>query len=91
MADCQHNVVHLFGNLSFTFLRPFFTSFSFVPSFLSLFFFFLFIWLERDCSIQRRHQKIIEETPSPAEGLSLELLEKIGSVAVSIGKAIRYW
>ena len=43
---------------------------------------------ERECSIQRRHQKIIEETPSTA--LTPELRSKMGSAAVAIGKAIGY-
>jgi len=43
---------------------------------------------ERECSIQRRHQKIIEESPSPA--LTPELREKMGSAAVSAAKAIGY-
>jgi 3-methylcrotonyl-CoA carboxylase alpha subunit len=43
---------------------------------------------ERDCSVQRRHQKIIEETPSPI--MSNELREKMGQTACVIGQAINY-
>jgi propionyl-CoA carboxylase alpha chain len=43
---------------------------------------------ERDCSLQRRHQKIIEESPSPA--VNAELRERMGAAAVSIGRALRY-
>jgi 3-methylcrotonyl-CoA carboxylase alpha subunit len=43
---------------------------------------------ERECSIQRRHQKIIEESPSPA--LTPELRAKMGDAAVRIGRAIGY-
>ena len=43
---------------------------------------------ERDCSIQRRHQKIVEEAPSAA--LSPELRKKMGDVAVKAAKAIGY-
>jgi acetyl/propionyl-CoA carboxylase alpha subunit len=43
---------------------------------------------ERDCSLQRRHQKIIEESPSPA--VDEELRRKMGAVAVNIGRAIGY-
>ena len=43
---------------------------------------------ERECSIQRRHQKIIEETPSPA--LNSELRTKMGAAAVTAAKAARY-
>ncbi len=43
---------------------------------------------ERECSIQRRHQKIIEESPSPA--LTPELRAKMGEAAVRVGKAIGY-
>ncbi len=43
---------------------------------------------ERDCSIQRRHQKLLEEAPSPA--LSLELRQKMGAAAVMAAKSINY-
>ena len=43
---------------------------------------------ERDCSIQRRHQKLIEEAPSPA--LDQALREQIGSSAVRLAAAINY-
>ena len=43
---------------------------------------------ERDCSVQRRHQKLIEEAPSPA--VSAELRAKMGAVAVTAVKALRY-
>src|SRR5690606_26789344 len=43
---------------------------------------------ERECSIQRRHQKIIEEAPSPA--LDEALRAEMGAAAVKIGKAIGY-
>ncbi len=43
---------------------------------------------ERECSIQRRHQKVIEEAPSPAIGD--ETRRKMGEVAVRIAKAVSY-
>lgn len=43
---------------------------------------------ERECSIQRRHQKVIEESPSPA--LDEELRSRMGRAAVAMGKAIGY-
>ena len=43
---------------------------------------------ERDCTIQRRHQKVVEETPSPA--VTLELRERIGQIAVEAARAVGY-
>ena len=43
---------------------------------------------ERDCTIQRRHQKLVEETPSPA--VNEELRARIGEVAVEAARAVRY-
>ncbi|MGE5419214.1 MAG: acetyl/propionyl/methylcrotonyl-CoA carboxylase subunit alpha [Chloroflexota bacterium] len=44
---------------------------------------------ERECSIQRKHQKLLEEAPSSA--LNDELREKMGSMAVQIAKAVDYY
>ncbi|MGH3033395.1 MAG: acetyl/propionyl/methylcrotonyl-CoA carboxylase subunit alpha [Gaiellaceae bacterium] len=43
---------------------------------------------ERDCTIQRRHQKLVEETPSPA--VTPELREQIGAIAVEAARAVGY-
>jgi len=43
---------------------------------------------ERECSIQRRHQKLVEEAPSPF--LDDELRKKMGDAAIKAGKAINY-
>ncbi|MCL1125594.1 acetyl-CoA carboxylase biotin carboxylase subunit [Shewanella surugensis] len=43
---------------------------------------------DRDCSIQRRHQKVIEEAPAP--GLSDSLRKQMGEAAVAAAKAIQY-
>ncbi len=44
---------------------------------------------ERDCSIQRRHQKLIEESPSPA--IDEETRERMGKIAVRAAKAAGYY
>ena len=43
---------------------------------------------ERDCSIQRRHQKLVEETPSPF--MTDELREKMGQAAIRAAEAVKY-
>src|SRR5689334_1028587 len=43
---------------------------------------------ERDCTIQRRHQKLVEETPSPA--VSHELRSRIGKIAIDAARAAGY-
>ncbi len=43
---------------------------------------------ERDCSVQRRHQKLVEETPSPF--MTKELRKKMGAVAIQAAQAVKY-
>ncbi len=43
---------------------------------------------ERDCSVQRRHQKVLEEAPAP--GLSQPMRERMGAAAVAAAKAVNY-
>src|SRR5574341_2684702 len=43
---------------------------------------------ERECSIQRRHQKLVEEAPSPV--VDEDLRQKMGAIAVTAAKAVNY-
>jgi 3-methylcrotonyl-CoA carboxylase alpha subunit len=43
---------------------------------------------ERDCSVQRRHQKVLEESPAP--GLSADMRERMGAAAVAAAKVVNY-
>ncbi len=45
---------------------------------------------ERDCSIQRRHQKVIEESPAPAWVVDSEMRKRIGQIGVNAAKAVDY-
>jgi len=49
---------------------------------------FVIPFLERECSIQRRHQKVIEETPSPA--VSSELRARLTSAAAAVARSVGY-
>lgn len=44
---------------------------------------------ERECSVQRRHQKVVEETPSPL--MTPELREEMGKKAIGAAKAVNYY
>jgi 3-methylcrotonyl-CoA carboxylase alpha subunit len=43
---------------------------------------------ERDCSVQRRHQKVLEEAPAP--GMTADLRERMGAAAVAAARAVHY-
>ncbi len=45
---------------------------------------------ERDCSVQRRHQKVVEETPSPAPAATPQRIAEMGEVAVRAARAVDY-
>ncbi|MEM7151861.1 MAG: acetyl-CoA carboxylase biotin carboxylase subunit [Myxococcota bacterium] len=45
---------------------------------------------ERDCSVQRRHQKVIEESPSPSHQMSPEIRQQMGDVATKAARAVGY-
>ncbi|PJH75280.1 MAG: acetyl-CoA carboxylase biotin carboxylase subunit [Anaerolineae bacterium CG_4_9_14_0_8_um_filter_58_9] len=45
---------------------------------------------ERECSLQRRHQKLLEESPSPFVGDDEEIRQKMGAVAVKAAQAVEY-
>ena len=45
---------------------------------------------ERDCSIQRRHQKVIEESPAPEWVVDPEMRDRIGQIGVNAAKAVDY-
>ncbi len=45
---------------------------------------------ERDCSIQRRHQKVIEESPAPPWVVDSQMRERIGQIGVNAAKAVDY-
>ena len=44
---------------------------------------------ERECSVQRKHQKLLEESPSPA--LDNALRKKMGDAAINIAKSVNYY
>ncbi len=50
----------------------------------------IFHFFERECSVQRRHQKIVEEAPSPFIGSDEKLRLKVCETAVKLAKAVNY-
>jgi len=46
---------------------------------------------ERECSLQRRHQKVVEECPSPLVTLHPEMREAMGAAAIKAARAAGYW
>jgi acetyl-CoA carboxylase biotin carboxylase subunit len=46
---------------------------------------------ERECSVQRRHQKVIEESPSPLVAANPEMRERMGEAAIRAARAARYF
>ncbi|MDQ1470989.1 MAG: acetyl-CoA carboxylase, biotin carboxylase subunit [Bryobacterales bacterium] len=46
---------------------------------------------ERECSVQRRHQKVIEESPSPVMALQPDLRERMGQAAIKAARAAGYY
>src|SRR5689334_21937669 len=46
---------------------------------------------ERECSIQRRHQKVIEESPSPLVALHPEMRDLMGRAAIGAAQAVGYY
>ncbi len=51
----------------------------------------VFAFDERDCSVQRNHQKLIEITPSPWPGLTEELRQRLKDCAIRLIKAVNYY
>lgn len=45
---------------------------------------------ERDCSLQRRHQKVLEECPSPSGTMTAQIREKMGEAAVRVAREVGY-
>ncbi len=45
---------------------------------------------ERECSIQRRNQKLVEEAPSPSSHMTRDLREKMGNMAIMAAQAVNY-
>jgi len=88
LASCQREAINSFGSdavlIEKYVLRPRHIE---IQVFGDMFGNYVYLF-ERDCSVQRRHQKVLEEAPAP--GLSAEMRQHMGQAAVAAARAVNY-